>query len=257
MRLPGVKFPIPRSLVRFTLRLTDFLEDHPRFTGTFLRPLASAPLVRDFLPVVVRAFMGATAFDCHVVDRERGWAIFGDVKGTMHPAGFTRVRFGTIVGELGEKEGKEAIMEVARESLYQEVKFGLEGKHIPSFIRPAVGRPETLDVVRADPDLLRLTEKGMNMVIRLIGDGGGWGRIRASMGRDPITVTLLNTLDVRYLGPSADPVCVEYVGLLEAVASCVTGRRYRAREVECQGAGAPRCLFELEPEDVEATTAAG
>ncbi len=246
MRLPGLRFPVPRVFIRVVLLLTDFLERHPVMVRVFLRPVANAPVMRDLLPVVVRAFMGASAFDCHVVDRERGWVVFGEVKETIHPALFTRVFFETLLQELGEKEGKDAIKEIARESLFQEVKMGVEGKHVPGIIKPMIGNPATLEAVRSDPDLLRLAEKGMNMVIRLIGDEGGWGRIRGRQRQAPITATLENTLDVRYLEPSPEPVCAEYIGLVEGVASYITGQQCRAREVECQGSGAPRCVFEVE-----------
>lgn len=241
-----IRIPVPELLAGLIVRLIDLLERHSRMVRFFLRPLANAPGLRSILPVVVRAYMGASAFDCHVVDREKGWVNFGDVKETIHPGLFTRIVFETLVEEMGEKEGKEAIREIARESMYQEIKYGVEGKHLPGLAKPLVGVPGILDEVRARPELFKLVERGMNMVIRLMGDEGGWGRIRVSIGSDPLKVTVENTLDVRYLDPSPEPACVEYLGLVEGATSYITGQECQAREIECQAAGAPRCVFEVE-----------
>lgn len=241
-------FPVPMFLVRFLLRLTDFLERHPALVKRLLRPIANAPVARDLLPTVVRAFMGATAFDCHVVDRDKGWITFGGVKETIHPGIFTRIMYETVVEALGEVEGRQAIFEIARESMYQEIKYGVEGNHVPGLIKPLIGDPAALGLVRSDPDLLRMTEKGMGMVVRLIADEGGWGRFSVSLAEDPIRVTVENSLDVRYLGPSPEPNCLEYLAITEGNIGYILGEKYRAREVECAAAGAPACVIELERE---------
>ncbi len=231
---------------RLLLPLMDFLDRHPRLVRRFLRPVANAPILRKIIPVVVRAYMGSTAFDCHVVDKKTGWVIFGEVRETLQPGIFTRIVYDTLVERLGEAEGKDAIREIARESMYQEIKYGVEGKHVPGVARPLIGVPGILDEIRQRPHLLRLVDKGMNMVIRLIGDEGGWGRIRVSLDRDPIRIVVDNGIDVRHLAPSPEPVCVEYLALLEGATSYVTGEPCRAREVECAASGSSRCVFEVD-----------
>ncbi len=228
--------------------MTDFLDRHPRLVRTILRRVANAPLVRRYLWVGVRGFMGASAFDCHVIDVARGTVDFGGVKETFYPSCITTVMRETLARKVGEEKAEEVIRKIAREAVYMEVKFGVEGRWFPGRFLSFVGDPSALDALRSDPDLLRLVTKGLDLTNRFIHDEGGYGRISVDLSVDPIRVTIVNSLPARLAGSSDRPVCAASCGMMEGAMSYLLGRDFRAREVECAATGAQRCLFELREE---------
>lgn len=77
---------IPPFVIKTALKITDFLDDHPRLVNNVLRRVSNAPVIRKYLWVAIRGFMGSQVFDCHVVDAENGRVIFGGVKEIFHPS---------------------------------------------------------------------------------------------------------------------------------------------------------------------------
>lgn len=65
--------------LRVLLFAMETLEKHPLFTRLCLRPIANAPFLSRRLMVLVRAFMGSTAFEIHDVDLEGGRIGIGGV----------------------------------------------------------------------------------------------------------------------------------------------------------------------------------
>jgi len=242
-----IKLPSPYQ-VRTALRLTNFLDRHPRLVRNFLRPMANAPLLRRYLWVGIRGFMGASAFDCHVIDAEEGVVDFGGVKETFYPSCMTTIMWEILSSEIGEEKAMEMIRKIAREAVYMEIKFGIEGHWFPKRFLAFAGDPSALDAVRSDPDLLRLVSKGLNLTNRFIHDEGGYGRIEVDLASDPIRVTITNSLTARLAGRSDRPVCAASCGMIEGAMSYMLGKNFRAREVECAAMGARRCSFELAEE---------
>ncbi|MFH2008451.1 MAG: V4R domain-containing protein [bacterium] len=73
---------------------------------------------------------------------------------------------------------------------------------------------------------------------------------RASRRRDfsafPLKVTLHNSQEARWVGPSPTPVCHFYTGIVAGYASTISGESLQATEVTCRATGAPTCVFELQ-----------
>lgn len=231
--------------VKVALRLTDFLDRHPRLVRHLLRPLANAPLLGRHLWVGIRGFMGASAFDCHVIDTASGTVDFGGVKETFYPSCITTIMRETLDRKLGRESAEEVIRKIARESVYMEVKFGVEGRWFPRRFLSFVGDPDALQAMRKDPDLLRLVSKGLDLTNRFIHDEGGYGHIAVDLAAEPIRVTITNSLAARLAGRSDRPVCAASCGMMEGAMSYMLGKNFHAREVECAAMGAPRCVFEL------------
>ncbi len=231
--------------VRLALLVTDFLDRHPRLVRCLLRPIANAPLLRRYLWVGIRGFMGASAFDCHVIDAAEGEVDFGGVKETFYPSCLTTVMRETLVRRFGEEKAEEVIRKIAREAVHMEVRFGMEGRWFPRRFLAFAGDPSALEAMKADPDLLRLVSKGLALTNRFIHDEGGYGCIRVDLAADPIRITIDNSLSARLAGRSGRPVCAASCGMMEGAMSYMLARDFRAEEVECAAMGAPRCVFEL------------
>jgi len=234
--------------VKLALRMTDFLERHPLLVRNVLRHIANAPVLRRYLWVGIKGFMGASAFDCHVIDAANGVVDFGGVKETFYPTCMSTIMRETLVQKVGEEKAEEVIRKIARESVYMEVKFGVEGHWYPRQFLAFVGDPSALDTMRSNPDLLRLVSKGLNLTNRYIHDEGGYGCIEMDLTVDPIRLTITNSLSARLAGRSDRPVCAASCGMMEGAMSYMLGGDFRAREIECAAMGAPRCVFELNRE---------
>lgn len=231
--------------IKLALKMTDFLDRHPWLVRNVLRHVANAPVLRRYLWVGIKGFMGASAFDCHVIDVQNGIVDFGGVKETFYPSCMTTIMRDTLVRMLGEKTAEEVIRRIARESVYMEVKFGVEGRWFPKQFLSFIGNPAALEEMRSNPDLLRLVAKGLNLTNRYIHDEGGYGRIESDLAADPIRITITNSLSARLAGRSERPVCAASCGMMEGAMGYMMGTDFRAEEIECAATGAPKCVFEL------------
>jgi hypothetical protein len=241
---------IPPVLIKPVLKLTDFLDGHPWLVQNFLRRISNAPIIRRYLRVAIRGFMGSSAFDCHVVDAENGRVIFGGVKEIFYPSCISKCIQDTLVQKLGVEKADEILRKVAAEAVYQEVKFGAEGNWFPGLFLSFLGDPSGLDMIRSDPDLLHLIGKGVGLMNRFIHDEGGYGHIELDLAEDPIRVTITNSLPVRLANNPDRPMCSSSCGMMEGAMEYMYGQKFHAEEVECAAMGAPRCVFELVRESV-------
>lgn len=237
--------PIPRFMIRIALKVTDFLDEHPWLVRHLLRHISNAPVVRRYLWVAIRGFMGSSAFDCHVVDARKGRVVFGGVKEIFYPSCISKYIQEALERKVGAEEAEEIIRRMAAEAVYQEVKFGAEGKWFPKLFLSFLGDPTALDMIRSDPDMLRLIEKGMGLMNRFIHDEGGYGCIQLHLAEDPIRVTIANSLPVRLAENPDGPTCSSSCGMMEGAMGYIHGEAFHAAEVECAAMGAPRCVFEL------------
>jgi len=224
----------------------ELLERHPRFVKTFLRPLANAPIVSERMKVLLRAFLGATAFEIHDVDREKGRIGIGGVEEIMAGSKIIELLHTVLAERLGEEEKNRALYELGVKLCTWEVSQSLKnGKWAPASLVPLMMNGEILDEVQRDPLMARFFQQVMNKVSRLITDEGGWGHLEFELSSFPLRVVLSNSQEAAWLGPSDQPVCHFYAGIVAGYAGTISGEALRAREVSCKAAGAPHCVFEL------------
>jgi uncharacterized protein len=236
-------------LVRINVGLTDFLDKHPLLVHKVLRRIANTPGLRRHLKVIVRAFMGATAFDCHLVDVEKGRVYFGGVEEIIMPAEMVKIQRQVLAEILGEEEAEKAFYEMGYEGMYREMSYGIgEGLWIPGFSASLINDTGSIDKIRTNPAMGRMIERSTALMLRLIAMEGGWGRVASDILAEPVIVTVENSPEARWLGPSDKPVCHMFAGVAAGNTSFVSGEKYRARETSCAAMGAPCCVFELERE---------
>lgn len=233
-------------MMKLFLALINLLERHPRWVRLFLRPIANAPIVGPRLPVLFRAYMGATAFEIHDVDLALGRINIGGVEEIMAGSKLIELLH-TILGDrLGEEEKNEALYELGFQLCCWEVGQALEGNRwAPSALVPLIKRSELLTEVQNDPLLARFFERVMEMMSRLITDEGGWGHLEIDAGSFPLRVTLSNSQEATWFDGANEPICYLYAGIVAGYASTISGERLTAREVACKATGAPRCVFEV------------
>jgi len=223
-----------------------FLDRHPRFVRAFLRPLANAPLLAARLKVLPRAFMGATAFEIHDVDLDRGRIGIGGVEEIMAGSKIVELLHTVLEARLGREEKDRALYELGAKLCAWEVGQSLEnGRWAPAALVPLMKNARILDEVQRDPVMARFFLGVMNRVSRLITDEGGWGHLEFDLSAFPLRVILSNSQEAAWLGPSEAPVCRFYAGIVAGYASAISGEDLEAREVACRAAGAPHCVFEL------------
>ncbi len=238
MDLNSLKYSVPAAAM-------EFLEAHP-VAAWFLRPVARSGLSAR-LGVLARAYMGASAFDLHDVDVRGGRIGIGGVDEIMFGSKFIGVLHEVLAEELDEEGKKRALFEAGRRTAHWEVSTALySGDWAPRALVPLIARPGILDEVRSDPDVARLFNQTMKMVARLISNEGGWGTLKMDASTSPITVTLTNSQEVKWVGESDGPVCHFSAGVFSGYTSAISGEELTAREVACAATGAPACVFEVE-----------
>jgi uncharacterized protein len=211
-----------------------------------LRPLANAPFIGKRLGVLIRAFMGATAFDLHDVDLEQGRIGIGGVEEILAGSRIVELLHTVLAARLGEEKKNEALYEIGRKLCQWEVSQSLEhGRWVPRSLVPLIMNGSIIDEVQRDPLVARFFGKTMNMVSRLITDEGGWGHLDFDFSSLPLKVTLSHSQEARWLAGAPGPVCHFYAGIVAGYASAISGHDMEAREVECSAAGAPRCVFHV------------
>ncbi len=224
----------------------DLLEEHPLLVKRLLRPLTNVPFLARRLKVLPRAFLGATAFDIHDVDLQRGRIGIGGVEEIMAGSKIIELLHTVLAGRLGEEEKNRALYEMGVRLCTWEVSRALEGgKWAPERLVPLMMNGRILDEIQQDPLTARFFQGVMNKVSRLITDEGGWGHLEFELASDPLRVILHNSQEAAWLGPSAKPVCHFYAGIVAGYAGTISGQDLRATEVSCKAAGAPHCTFEL------------
>ena len=238
-----------RLQIKVLLGMMEFLEAHPLLVRIFLRPLTKIPGLSKKMMVLPRAYMGATAFEIHDVDLKAGRIGIGGVEEIMAGAKIIHLLHTTLTGRMSEEEKQKTLYDMGVTLCTWEVTQALNGgRWAPSFLVPLIANSRILDEVRTDPLMARFFQKTMNMMSRLITDEGGWGHLEFDFSADPMRVSLFNSQEARWLGPSNQPVCHFYAGIVAGFAGTISGRPISVREVECRAMGADRCLFELRTE---------
>jgi hypothetical protein len=235
-----------RTQLTFLVPLIEWLDRHPILVRIFLKPLANAPFLSARLGVLIRAHMGATAFEIHYVDAKRGRIGIGGVEEIMAGSKIIHLLHAHLAERLGEDEKNRTLAAMGRELCRWEVSQALAGgRWAPAVLVPLIMSGHVLDEVREDPLMARFFAKVMGMMSRLITDEGGWGHLEFDFASDPMTVALSDSQEAAWLGPADAPVCHFYAGIVAGYASTIAGEEITVREVACAATGAPRCLFEL------------
>lgn len=240
--------PLKRaSQVRILLHIMELLEQHPLIVKVFLRRLANLPILSRRMKVLMRAYMGATAFEIHDVDLEQGSIGIGGVEEVMFGRKVVHLLHTVLAERLGEDAKNEALYDMGIQLCRWEVTQALEsGRWAPRHLEPLIFNAEVLDEVERDPIMALFFEKILNMMSRLITNEGGWGHLEFEVGGSPLLVHLTNSQEARWLGPSDRPVCHFYRGIVAGYASTLSGEEVHVAEVACRATGAPRCDFTIE-----------
>ncbi len=235
-----------RLQIRTLTAAMGLLEKHPLAAKLFLRPLANAPFLSDKMMVLPRAYMGATAFEIHDVDQEAGRIGIGGVEEIMAGAKIVHLLHTTLAEQLGEKKKNQSLYEMGKALCCWEVSEALKhGRWAPAALVPLIFGGHILDEVQSDPLVARFFERVLNMMSRLITDEGGWGHLEFDVTSTPLKVTLTNSQEARWLGPSRSPVCYFYAGIVAGYGSTLSREELVSREVACKAMGAEKCVFEL------------
>ena len=231
------------------LYATEFLEKHPLLVKTILKPVANAPFISSKLMVLVRAYMGATAFEIHDVDLQKGRIAIGGVEEIMAGSKIVELLHHTLGDWLAPADKNRTLYEMGVKLCTWEVSQALEnGQWAPALLVPLIAHAKIFDHIKTDPLMARFFTKTMDMMSRLITDEGGWGRLEFGFDQDPMTVTLHHSQEAAWLTPSEVPVCHFYAGIVAGYASTISGETIHVKEKACKACGAPACVFELERE---------
>lgn len=232
--------------IRALLFLMDLLERHPLMVKAFLRPLANAPILRKRLMVMARAYMGATAFEIHDVDREKGRIGIGGVDEIMSGSKIIEALHRVLEDRLGPEEAARAVYEMGERITRWEVSTAINGgKWAPSALVPLMVNGRILDEVQENPLMARFFEKVMNTMASLIMNEGGWGSLSFDFSGSPMKVYLDNSQEADWLGPTEKPVCHYYAGCIAGYAGTISGEEVAVNELACKATGHERCVFTL------------
>jgi uncharacterized protein len=237
---------VKRFKIQVLLAIMATLERHPVMVKLLLKPIANAPFLSKRLPVLIRAFMGATAFEIHVADLKNGRIGIGGVEEIMAGAVIIKLLHTTLADKLGEKEKNRTLYDLGVALCTWEVLQSLEhNRWVPRMLVPLIVNSRIIDEVQQDPRMAKFFNKTMNMVSRLITDEGGWGHLDFDFSSLPLKVMLTNSQEAGWL-PNADrPVCHFYAGIVAGYASTISGEKLFAEEVACKAMGAPQCVFHV------------
>ena len=236
-----------RRKIKLLLAGITVLEKLRFLVKIFLKPIANAPFISKRMKVLVRAYMGATAFEIHDVDLKKGRIGIGGVEEILAGSKIIELLHTVLEAKLGERKKNETLYEIGINLCKWEVSQSLAGgRWVPQALVPLIVNSEIIDEVQTDPLMARFFGKSMEMVSRLITDEGGWGHLDFDFSSLPMKVTLSNSQEARWLPASRKPVCHFYAGIVAGYASAISGEDMRAREVACSAAGAPACVFHVE-----------
>jgi uncharacterized protein len=235
-----------RFKIQFLLAVMNTLEKHPVLVKLFLKPIANAPILSKRLQVLIRAFMGATAFEIHDVDSKNGRISIGGVEEIMAGSVIIKLLHTVLAEKLGEEEKNRTLYNLGVALCTWEVSQSLtQGRWVPRVLVPLIVNSKIIDEVQQDPLMALFFNKTMNMVSRLITDEGGWGHLDFDFSTLPLKVMLTNSQEARWLQGAQGPVCHFYAGIVAGYASTISGEKLHVEEVACRAAGAPKCVFHV------------
>jgi uncharacterized protein len=250
----GVRMDKPtRRRVRLLLAIITALEKVPFLVKLFLKPIANAPVISKKMKVLIRAYMGASAFDIHDVDLKNGRIGIGGVEEIMAGSIIIKLLHTVLAEKLGEEKKNKTLYEIGINLCKWEVSQSLgQGRWAPRALVPLIMNSRIIDEVQTDPLMARFFNKTMNMVSRLITDEGGLGHLDFDFSSMPLKVTLSNSQEARWLPGSKKPVCHFYAGIVAGYASTISGEDLEVREVACKSMGAPHCVFHVSRKNAKA-----
>lgn len=232
--------------ISILLPVMEFLEKNSGWLGHLTRPLANMPLVSRHMPVLLRAFLGATAFEIHDVDLKKGRIGIGGVEEIMAGSKIIELLHTTLAQKLGESEKQAALYEFGEKLCRWEFSESLRhNRWVPSVLVPLIMNRTILDDIESDPQLARFMEVTMNMVSKLITDEGGWGHLDFQFSSKPMRVTLTNSQEANWFHGSKTPVCHFYAGIIAGYTGQISGETLQVKETSCAAMGAEKCTFEV------------
>ena len=142
--------------LRVLYHAMDFLESHPLLVRTLLRPLVNAPLLSSRLPVLLRAYAGATAFEIHDVDLQQGRIGIGGVEEIMAGSKIIHLLHQTLERAGTAAEKQQALYDMGVELCTWEVSQSLEhGRWAPAVLVPLMVNGRVLDEIQDNPHMAR------------------------------------------------------------------------------------------------------
>jgi len=235
-----------RLQISLLLPVMEFMEKHAPLLVPFTRPLANLPLVSEHMPVLMRAYMGATAFEIHDVDLKKGRIGIGGVEEIMAGSKIIELLHTTLGEKLGEAEKEAALYDFGEKLCRWEFSESLKhNRWVPEVLVPLIMNKTILDDIETDPQLARFMEVTMNMVSKLITDEGGWGHLDFQFSAKPMRVTLTNSQEANWFRGSKEPVCHFYAGIIAGYTGQISGEKLLVKEISCAATGAEKCTFEV------------
>lgn len=232
--------------ISLLLPLMEFLEKNSQWLNTLTRPLANLPFIADRMPVLMRAYLGATAFEIHDVDLRKGRIGIGGVEEIMAGSKIIELLHTTLGEKLGEAEKHTALYDFGEKLCRWEFSESLRhNRWVPEVLVPLIMNKTILDDIETDPQLARFMEVTMNMVSKLITDEGGWGHLDFQFSSKPMRVTLTNSQEANWFRGSKEPVCHFYAGIIAGYTGQVSGEKLQVKEISCAATGAEKCTFEV------------
>lgn len=232
--------------ISLLLPVMEFMEKHASLLAPFTRPLANLPLIAEHMPVLLRAYLGATAFEIHDVDLKRGRIGIGGVEEIMAGAKIIELLHTTLGEKLAEEEKQATLYGFGEKLCRWEFSESLRhNRWVPEVLVPLIVNKTILDDIESDPQLARFMEVTMNMVSKLITDEGGWGHLDFQFSSKPMRVTLTNSQEAHWFRGSQKPVCHFYAGIIAGYTGQVSGEKLLVKEISCAATGAEKCTFEV------------
>lgn len=232
--------------ISLLLTMMEFLERNSEWLTPFTRPLANLPLISGHMPVLLRAYLGATAFEIHDVDMNKGRIGIGGVEEIMAGSKIIELLHTTLGKHLDEEAKKTALYDFGEKLCRWEFSESLRhNRWVPEVLVPLIMNKTILDDIENDPQLARFMEVTMNMVSKLITDEGGWGHLDFQFSSKPMRVTLTNSQEASWFRGSKEPVCHFYAGIVAGYTGQISGETLQVKEISCAATGAEKCTFEV------------
>ncbi len=119
---------VKRRKIRLLLAGITILEKLRFLVKIFLKPIANAPFISSRMKVLVRAYMGATAFDIHDVDLRNGRIGIGGVEEIMAGSKIIELLHTVLESKLGGKKKNETLYEIGINLCKWEVSRPVPGR---------------------------------------------------------------------------------------------------------------------------------
>jgi predicted hydrocarbon binding protein len=196
--------------------------------------------------VVPRSVLGATAFEVHTVDMEKGRISIGGVDEVLTGSKLIQLMHTVTTKRVGASEAARILYELGEGTCRWEVGEAIRhGLWAPPALVDLMFKGTILDDIKTDAVLARLFAATMKLMTRIIANEGGWGNLEFDFSAWPIRVWLDHSQEAAWMRPAATPVCHYFAGIVAGYGSAISGKHLVAKETACAACGADRCEFEL------------